>query len=181
MHWANKLWGNIIPHSHLHTLHNRIATGHQITIASDASMNAANNSCFAWIIMTTQNEWTGTSPIPGPAEDNHTGWAEAYDGVLTALQFLCHYPNHYPTNYSQAKPIKVYCDNQGILQCTQQLLPPNTQYSRDSIQDDYYLYAMIAQVVQEFNPTQWNSTMSKGIKTANEKHQNTQTPNRNYH
>jgi len=40
---------------------------------------------------------------------------------------------------------------------------------------------MIAQVVQEFNPTQWNSTMSKGIKTANEKHQNTQTPNRNYH
>jgi len=114
-------------------------------------MNAANNSCFAWIIAATQNEWTGTSPVPGPVEDNHTGWAKAY-GVLTALQFLCHYLNHYPTNYSQAKPIKVYCDNRGILQRTQQLLPPNTQYPRDSIQDDYNLYAMIAQVVQEFNP-----------------------------
>jgi len=110
-----KLWDNIIPHSHLHTLHDRIATGHQITIVSDALMNAANNSCFAWIIATTQNEWMGTSPIPGPAEDNHTGQAKAY-GVLTALQFLCHYLNHYPTNYSLAKSIKVYCDNQGILQ-----------------------------------------------------------------
>jgi len=29
--------------------------------------------------------------------------------------------------------------------------------------------------------SQWKSTMSKGSKTANKKHQNTQTPNCNYH
>jgi len=113
--WVNKLWDNIVPHFHIHTLHNKIAAGHQITIVSDTLMNAANNSCFAWIIATTHNEWTGTGLVPGSAEDNHTGRAKTY-GVLTALQFLQHYLNHYPTNYSQAKSIKAFCNNCGIIQ-----------------------------------------------------------------
>ena len=130
-----------------------MATGHQITIVSDASMNAANNSCFAWVIATTTSEWTGTGPVPGPAEDNHIGRVEAY-GVLTALQFLHRYLTHYPTDYSQAKPIKVFCNNCGVIQRTQQLLAPNVRYPRDSIQDDYDLYAMIAHIIVDLQPHQ---------------------------
>jgi len=138
-----------------------MATGHQITIVSDASMNAANNSCFAWVIATTTSEWTGTGPVPGPAEDNHIGRAEAY-GVLTALQFLHHYLTHYPTDYSQAKPIKVFCDNCGVIQRTQQLLAPNVRYPRDSIQDDYDLYATIAHIIVELNPIKVELAHIKG-------------------
>jgi len=176
--WSMKLWDNILPHSHLHTLHDKVASGQQITIASNASMNAANNSCFAWIIATTQNKWTGTGPVPGPTKDNHTGRAEAY-GVLTAFQFLCHYLNHYPTNYARAKPIKVFCDNRGILQRTQQLLPPNNLYPRDSIQDYYDLYSMIACIANTFHPIPVKLHHVKGHQDQQQQkngNQNNQTP-----
>ncbi len=138
-----------------------MATGHQISIVSDASMNAASNSCFAWEITTTTSEWTGTGPVPGLADDNHIGRAEAY-GVLAALQFLHHYLTHYPTDYSQVKWIKVFCNNCGVIQCTQQLLAPNLQYPRDSIQGDYNLYATIAHIIINLNPIKVNLAHIKG-------------------
>jgi len=56
-----------------------------------------------------------------------------------------------PTTLGQSQS-KFFCDNQGIIQQTQQLLPPNNLYPRDSIQDYYDLYSMIACIANTFHP-----------------------------
>jgi len=91
-------------------------------------MTVACNSSFVWIIALDQNDWIGTGLVLGSAEEVHTGGAEAY-GVITALSFLKNYlAMIYPTDFSNTKPIQVFCDNQGVILQTQGLLPPYLQY-----------------------------------------------------
>jgi len=65
-------------------------------ICSNVSVDAAKHSCSTWIIHTMTDLWHREGVVPRNHEDNYSGRSEAF-GLLTAIQFLQHYTNHFPS------------------------------------------------------------------------------------
>ncbi len=112
--WEKKLWHTIQPYQELDQLATDLTRGIPIILSTDAAMNAAKRSCFAWTIYSTTDLWKGSGAVPGPYEDAHSTRSEAY-GILTMLRFLLQYVSHFPMVLTRAHPIQLYCDNNGIL------------------------------------------------------------------
>jgi len=55
-----------------------------VLLSTDAAMNAAKQSCFAWTIYFTTDLWKGSSMVPGSYDDAHSTKSKAY-GILTML------------------------------------------------------------------------------------------------
>ncbi len=121
--WEQPLWRNVHPQQDLYQLANKLTKGIPILLSTDAAMNAAKCSSFAWTIYSTQALWKGSGAVPGPYEDAHLTRSEAF-GILTMLRFLLQYLSRFPLVLTTAHPIALYCDNQGILQ---RLAPQNTK------------------------------------------------------
>jgi len=80
-------------------------------------------------------EWRGH--YPKHHGRSYSGLAEAY-GIIVVLQFFQNYLSHYPLILPTKLPIKLYCDNQGVINQLQTL--NNPLYPRDTIQDDYPIF-----------------------------------------
>jgi len=64
--------------------------------------------------------WKGAGVACGPVNDLYSSHAEAF-GIFSALCFLLQYICNFPVVFPIHSPIKVICDNQGVLQCIEQL------------------------------------------------------------
>jgi len=113
--WEEPLWKNVQPHQDLFRLAQDLTSGIPIILSTDAAMNAAKRSCFAWTIYSTTELWQGSGVVPGPYEDAHSTRSEAF-GILTMLRFLAQYISKFPLTLNHVHPIALYCDNKGILQ-----------------------------------------------------------------
>jgi len=113
--WANPLWHRIRPIHHLDTLLTAIQSGTPILMCSDASIDAAKQSCCAWTIHANEPLWRGKGIVPGHRDDIYSGQSEAF-GILTALMFLGNYLSMYPTIIqSDLAPVTVYCDSASVI------------------------------------------------------------------
>jgi len=99
----------------------------------------------------------------------YSGLAEAY-GVLTALSFLQHYIQHFPTTYHSPPRIYVCCDNQGMITCInnhhEQPLNPN-----HTLFDQYGVFHVIHSTTHDLAPLQIRYIHVHG-------HQDTRTKNK---
>ncbi len=102
-----------------------------------------------WVIWSTTQLWSGEGIIPSTKDDLYSGLAEAY-GIFVVLQFFQNYLSHYPLILPTKLPIKLYCDNQGVIDRLQQ--PNNPLYPRDTIQDDYPIFREITMLLQTLQP-----------------------------
>jgi len=143
------LWYDIRPHAHINTLQAQILSKIQILLVSNAAVHPNGRGTFAWSIWANTELWSGEGYAPGPPNDMYLGLAEAY-GVFMALRFLQHYCQHFPELYQQQRNVNVYCDNQGVIDCSnrESVCP----YPRDAISDDYPIYAEICQTITALKP-----------------------------
>jgi len=147
--WERPLWHTIQHQQDIWTLAEDLTRGIPIILSTDAAMNAAKRSCFAWTIYSTTNLWQGSGAVPGHYEDAHSTRSEAY-GILTMLRFLMHYVTHFPLVWNRAHPIRLYCDNNGILQ---RIRPPTTKEPpKITILNDYDVVAEIKRTLQALAP-----------------------------
>ncbi len=79
----------------------------------------------------------------------YSGLVEAY-GIYTMLSFFLQYMCHYPVIPQWPRPIHVYCDNKGLIDCLSNRLA--LPYPRDAIRDDYPIYAKIDQCLEQLKP-----------------------------
>jgi len=87
--------------------------------------------------------------VPGIHDETNSGLAEAY-GMTTALRFLNQYICLYPIALSERRKVHVYCDNQGVIE---RINNHSTNiYPRDTIRDDYSIYADIQQQILQLQP-----------------------------
>jgi len=145
--WIEPLWHRIRPMAPIHVLSEHIQQRRMLHICSDASVDAAKYSCCAWIIHTTTDLWHGKGVVPGNCEDNYSGRSEAF-GLLTALQFLQHYTNHFPspqpTNRYQAT---IYCDSESVINRINRHARESPPFPNTTIEDDYDVYQEINQLI----------------------------------
>jgi len=81
-----------------------------VIIVSDASVQKDEQSGFMWIITNENTKlWQGQGLAPGPAEDMHSGHAEAF-GILAALTFFCSYIACYDP-LPDTTAIQCFCDH----------------------------------------------------------------------
>jgi len=82
------MFGTIRKFGPTYTLHNVLNTQQPVNIVSDALVQKCGHSGFAWVIAQQADIlWRGQGLAPGPADDMHSGRAEAF-GLLAALLFL---------------------------------------------------------------------------------------------
>jgi len=147
--WERTLWSSIQHQQDIRTLADDLTRGIPILLSTDAAMNAAKRSCFAWTIYSTTDLWKGSGAVPGHYEDAHSTRSEAY-GILTMLRFLLNYVNHFPMVWNRAHPIQLFCDNNGILQ---RLKPTDFRPPpKITILDDYDVVAKINRTIHSLSP-----------------------------
>jgi len=98
----------------------------------------------AWVIWSATQLWSGEGIVPSTNEDIYSGLTEAY-GILTVLSYFQNYLNSFPIIIPPATKIRLYCDNQGVLDHIQAKEP---LYPRDTIQDDYPIIREIQLMIQ---------------------------------
>jgi len=82
------MFGKICKLGPIYTLNNVLSTQQQVNIVSDALVQKCGHSGFVWVIAQQATIiWRGQGLAPGPADDMHSGQAEAF-GLLAALTFL---------------------------------------------------------------------------------------------
>jgi len=96
-----------------YTLHEAILSGKQLMLSSDAAIDAAKYSCYAWAIYSTTPLSEGEGIIPGHLDDLFSEQLEA-SGILIAILFLHHYAFFLLWQLFQLQ-ITVYCDNESII------------------------------------------------------------------
>ncbi len=138
--WAQPLWTEIHPHAHTDTLRNALLTTTRIILVSDAAVHPNGTGTCAWTIWANAEVWSGEGYVPGLVNDMYSGLAEAY-GIYTVISFFYHYLQLHPLILPAQCTIHVYCDNSGVIQKLQR--KPSQLYPRDTIQDDYPIYAEI--------------------------------------
>jgi len=166
--WAEPLWHHIQPHAHTDTLRQAIIQRHILRFVSDASVHPTGYGACAWIIHGNQDLWTGEGYIPAPLADMHSGLAEAY-GIYTVLSFFLQYTRLYPLTVPQPRSIHVYCDNAGVI--TRITGHNSALQPRDTIRDDYPIFAEIHHIVQQLQPFHFDFHHVKGHQDWKKDHQ----------
>jgi len=147
--WASNLWSDIWPHAHTDQLREVLTHNSRIVIVSDAAVHNTGQATCAWVIWAQTELWSSKGYVPGEYDETNSGTAKAY-GVATVLKFLSQYNRLYPIVIRAAQTIEVYCDNQGVIERINN--HGDTLYPRDTIQDDYPVYADIHQQVIQLCP-----------------------------
>jgi len=107
-------------------------------------------------------------------DETNSGLAEAY-GLATAIGFLSHYLRLYPIIFQCKRKVMVYCDNQGVIEWINNT--GSNLYTRDTIRDDYPVYAEIQQQLRHLHPLNLIFQHIKGHQDTKRDHQLT-TPER---
>ncbi len=128
-----------------------ILRGAPLIISSDATTNAAKSTCFAWSISSESILWKGAGVACGPVDDVYSGHAEAF-GIYSALYFLLHYICNFPVVFPNHSPIKVICDNWGVLQRIEQLKQAFFLSAHMTTMDDFDIFHGIHQTDQQLHP-----------------------------
>jgi len=150
--WETELWHCITPHAPMHTLKNTLASGNHMLVCSNAILNPAKFSTFAWIIHSVQTLWSGKGIIPGHLKDVYSGWSEAF-GILTGLCFFLNYTAHFPLAYTNGIPIiLILCDGKSILDQLTRLKNATIISSQDTIANDNNVYLEIIHTIQQLKP-----------------------------
>ncbi len=157
--WADALWYHIRPHAHTDALRQAIIQRHILRFVSDASVHPTGYGACAWIIRGQQDLWTGEGYAPAPITDMNSGLAEAY-GIYTILSFFLQYTRLYPLTIPQPRTIHVYCDNAGVI--TRINSHPSVPQPRDTLRDDYPIFAEIHHTVQQLQPFRFDFHHVKG-------------------
>jgi len=123
-----------------------LLTNNQVLLVSEAVVHPNGTGTCAWTIWATSELWSGKGYVPGTIEDMYSGLAKAY-GLYTVISFLNHYMTLYPLVLPAPRTIHVYCDNNGVIEHLNTTL--NQQYPRDSIRDDYLVFAAIHHVIHQ--------------------------------
>jgi len=147
--WTSNLWHDLRPHTHSDQLREAIINNNRIVVVSDAAVHNTGQATCAWIIWSKKDLWSGEGYVPGHHDDTNSGVAEAY-GVATALRFLHQYTRLYPLALPTQRNVHVYCDNQGVIERINNY--GTNLYPRDTIRDDYVIYANIEQHVSQLKP-----------------------------
>jgi len=130
-------------------------------IVSDASVQKMGQSGFAWIIAhKTTQLWQGQGLAPGPAEDMHSGWAEAF-GILAALIFIQYYLSCYHP-LLEATTMKCFCNNLGAIANIMTLQASKLNHPNNTTNDDYGLIMAITDVVRKCQPLELQFLYIKG-------------------
>jgi len=132
--WEDPLWHQITKHGPFHTLSTMITLKKTIIITSNASITPTGQGTCTWILWSDSILWHGEGHVPGPPEELYSRLAKAY-GLYTAIQFFQNYLNLFPLTLLPNLTIRLYCDNQGIVNQLNQT--STVTYPNDTIQDDY--------------------------------------------
>jgi len=145
--WAKTLWHQIRPMAPLSTLCEHIQQWQQLHICSNASMDAAKHSCCAWIIHTMTDLWHGEGVVPGNREDNYSGCSEAF-GILTAIQFLQHYTNHFPSPQPTNRyRVTIYGNSKSVINRINWHIREHPPFPNTTIEDNYDVCQEIHQMI----------------------------------
>jgi len=120
----------------------------------------------AWSISAETTLWTGAGVVSGLVEDIYSGQTEAF-GILSALWFLVRYIASLPIIIPQCMPIKVLCNNQGVIQCILGLQSAPFTTTRMTTSDDFDIFYAIYNIEQSLNPLQFNFVHIKGYQDHN--------------
>jgi len=112
--WEDPLWYQITKHGSVNTLSTTITSKKTIILTSDASVTPTGQGTCAWVLWSDSILWYGEGHVPGPPDELYIRLAEAY-GVYTAIQFFQNYLNLFPLTLPPGLMIKLYCNNQGII------------------------------------------------------------------
>ncbi len=102
-----------------------------------------------WVIWSATQLWSGEGIVPSTTDNIYSGLAEAY-GIYTVLQFFPNYINSFPIILPPSTSIKLYCNNQGVLDHLQ--CRPSPLYTCDTIQDDYPIFCEIQLTLHMLQP-----------------------------
>jgi len=119
------------------------------------------DSSFAWLIATHQPLWQGEGAVPGPVEDAHTGWSEAY-GLLTALWSPA-LPNDLLPSQNTDSILRQQQNGSHITSLLQE--KPILRCS--TILDDYDVYAEIVRATWSLHPLRVQYVHIKGHQDKN--------------
>jgi len=149
--WQKPMFGTLRKLGPIYMLHNALSTQQPVNIVSDASVQKCGHSGFAWIIAQQDTTiWRGQGLAPGPADDMHSGRAEAF-GLLAALMFLRHYVTCYdPLPVDTA--IKCFCDNLGVITNIISLQNGTIPRPNDTTNDDRDLYLALNSTISACYP-----------------------------
>jgi len=122
----------------------------------------------AWTIQGRQDLRTGEGYVPAPITDMYSSLAKAY-GIYMLLSFFLQYTQLYPLTISQPWPIHVYCDNASVITW---ISSHKSELSpRDTLRDEYPIFAEIHQLVQYLQPFQSDFHHVKGHQDQKKDHQ----------
>jgi len=157
--WVNNLWSEMRPHAHTDQLREAIIHNNRIILVSDAAVHNNGQATCAWVIWSGTMLWSGEGYIPGRYDDANSGQAKAY-GVDAVIRFFSQYVRLYPIILQTKRVIQVYCDNQGVIE---RINNHNTiLYPRDTIRDEYPIYADIHHHIRQLRPIQAEFNHVKG-------------------
>ncbi len=140
--WQKPLFGSLRKLGPTYTLHNALHTQQQVYIVSDASVQKCGHSSFAWVISQQATIlWWGQGLAPGPADDMHSGRAEAF-GLLAALLFMQDYIRCYDPLPIDTT-INCFCDNIGVITTIKSMQNDNIPRPNDTTNDNRDLYTAI--------------------------------------
>ncbi len=118
-------------------------------------------SGFAWIIThKTSQLWHRHGLAPGPAEDIHSGQAEAF-GILAALIFIQYYLSCY-CPLPEATTMKCFCDNMGVITNITTLQASEINCPNNATNDNHDLIMAINDVVRKCQPLELQFLYIKG-------------------
>jgi len=95
--------------------------------------------------------WRGVGLAPGPAEDMHSGRAEAF-GMLVATIFLQHYIQSYEPDRFAETLIRCYCDNIGVTTMLTTMQNSMIVRPNETTADDRDVYLAIIETTTQCAP-----------------------------
>jgi len=122
-------------------------------VVSDASVLKSGHSGFAWTVAHEALQlWQGQGLAPGPAEDMHSGRAEAF-GILAAVTFIHYYLSCYDP-VPATTIITCYCDNLGVITNINSYRNDAITHPNDTTNDDRDLILAISEIADKCLPTE---------------------------
>jgi len=168
--WQRILFGSLRKAGSTNTLLNHLRAANTLILVSDASVQKDGQSGFAWILAHHHATlWRGSGLAPGPAEDMHSGRAEAF-GILAASQFLAYYVSCYDVQLP-VTTIKCYCDNLGDITTLCTMQTETIPRPNDTTNDDRDVFMAIMAITEHTPKLRYNFHHVKGHQDKNPQHQ----------
>jgi len=151
--WQQPLYGSLRKTKSPNELHKLIMSKQPIMVVSDASVQKSGHSGFAWIVAHDELQlWRGQGLAPGPAEDMHSGRAEAF-GILAAVTFIQYYLSCYEPAPMDTT-ITCYCDNLGVITNLNTYREDDISRPNDTTNDDRDLILAISDIADRCQPVE---------------------------